>query len=526
MFQFGAWPTESWEINQYFGENRYFDYTKINEKLPGHEGTDIRAASGTKIFVVADGTVVEVSRDEDHAYGLHVRVQHVEGYLTIYAHLSQIDVWESQEVVAGQQLGLAGSTGNSTGPHLHLTLKQAGATFVDQHGSWPYEIINPERFLMPLLGFRRPAGPYIEGWAYTAAISVHGEIAQANSGINLRAEPHISAAKVGVVPHGTALIITGAPQGNGQFRYYPVQVPAVALAQTVVKVPLPEKPVHEDEVAAWAFSAAITIANSVATAGKWGLNLRDAPRRNAGKVGVALEGTRMTVTGAAQGEYTPVLVDSADITPAARNSKDDHSPDTIAVGAIKIGIRHRQFNPDLHAAARGELVWLSAEDDFGDLPQGELTWGLQLTDSISADMIELRNTLAHQHVIVAIPTVEQLAETHKRLIAADVVVALPEDATTVRDADGVLLNLALPILPDERRAAMAKIEMAIAETRYQPMWIIVEGGNQPAMTQAANFLVMWGALQQHPIVRGVVLQLSDALSAADAQQIAEIIGWR
>jgi hypothetical protein len=84
---------------------------------------------------------------EDHNYGIHVRVAHAAGYETIYAHLQSLAVQEGQEVQAGQLLGLADSTGNSLGDHLHLTLKHHGETF----DGYPGSIIDPTPFLVPLL---------------------------------------------------------------------------------------------------------------------------------------------------------------------------------------------------------------------------------------------------------------------------------------------------------------------------------------------------------------------------------------
>lgn len=99
-------------------------------KLPGHEGLDMKAPLETEIVNVHGGTVVRVDKDEQHlAYGWHIRVEFtgVDGwkYECTYAHFahpSELEV--GMEVYAGQVLGYAGSTGNSTGPHLHLMLKQ------------------------------------------------------------------------------------------------------------------------------------------------------------------------------------------------------------------------------------------------------------------------------------------------------------------------------------------------------------------------------------------------------------------
>ena len=84
-FRFEVWPSEHRRITQHFGARPEF-YAKFG--LPGHEGVDIQAPVGGKIFCVAPGTVHAVQRDLKHPYGLHVRVDHDQKYQTIYAHLS------------------------------------------------------------------------------------------------------------------------------------------------------------------------------------------------------------------------------------------------------------------------------------------------------------------------------------------------------------------------------------------------------------------------------------------------------
>jgi len=143
-FRFEAWPTEYRLVTQRFGGNPGF-YARFG--LAGHEGVDLRALAGTRVFVVADGVVRAVYHDVSHAYGLHVRVDHAHGHQTIYAHLSRIDVQAGQTLRAGDPLGLAGNTGNSQGAHLHLTLKRAGA----QVSGYPAGVIDPWPYLEPLL---------------------------------------------------------------------------------------------------------------------------------------------------------------------------------------------------------------------------------------------------------------------------------------------------------------------------------------------------------------------------------------
>lgn len=144
-FKFRTWPTEIKTITQHFGE-RPADYAKFG--LPGHEGIDFGATIGSRIFCVAPGTVREVFQDDhSHPYGTNVRVSHDDGYETIYAHLQEAKVEKGQKVRTGQVLGLAGLTGNTTGPHLHLTLKRAG----ENAPGYPHNIINPTPFLQPLI---------------------------------------------------------------------------------------------------------------------------------------------------------------------------------------------------------------------------------------------------------------------------------------------------------------------------------------------------------------------------------------
>ena len=82
-----------------------------------HSGIDISAPQGSKVLATADGVVVFAAWYGD--YGKTVIIRHPSGYLTLYAHLSEIDVKKGQKVKAGDVVGRVGSTGRSTGPHLH-----------------------------------------------------------------------------------------------------------------------------------------------------------------------------------------------------------------------------------------------------------------------------------------------------------------------------------------------------------------------------------------------------------------------
>ena len=124
---------------------------------------DFRALKGTPIYAVADGVVVDVKdASAGHNYGTFVRVNHTQNYQTTYAHFSHAGVQVGDRVKAGDQLGLAGDTGNTGNPpasHLHLTLKQLGNTFTDwQTGIWPYSIFDPTPFLEHFEGVTWPGG--------------------------------------------------------------------------------------------------------------------------------------------------------------------------------------------------------------------------------------------------------------------------------------------------------------------------------------------------------------------------------
>lgn len=90
-----------------------------------HRGLDIATAFGAPV-VAADNGVVTRAGWSDAGYGLRVVIDHQIDYITLYAHLSEVYVAEGQVVEKGQVIGRVGSTGNSTGPHLHFELRDFG----------------------------------------------------------------------------------------------------------------------------------------------------------------------------------------------------------------------------------------------------------------------------------------------------------------------------------------------------------------------------------------------------------------
>ena len=111
--------------------SRYGVSSKI--RVSTHTGLDIAATTGTPIKVVADGTITFAAYSG--SYGYLVKVDHGNGVETWYGHTSKMLVIEGQAVKAGDTIALVGSTGNSTGPHLHFEVRING------------EHVNPQKYL-------------------------------------------------------------------------------------------------------------------------------------------------------------------------------------------------------------------------------------------------------------------------------------------------------------------------------------------------------------------------------------------
>ena len=105
----------------------------FNGRMAMHSGIDFKAPTGTSVRASGGGIVKEAGRKG--GYGNVVEIVHRNGYTTRYAHLSRIHVKPGQRIERGQKIGRVGSTGRSTGPHLHYEIRKGG------------KAINPSRFL-------------------------------------------------------------------------------------------------------------------------------------------------------------------------------------------------------------------------------------------------------------------------------------------------------------------------------------------------------------------------------------------
>lgn len=119
------WPLpQSYTITSWFG----YREDPFTGEISYHSGTDIGAPGGTPILAAADGTVTIANAIDSWGggYGYHIKVKHNDTYDTLYAHCSSICVTVGQEVKQGEVIGYVGTTGNSTGNHLHFEVWQNG----------------------------------------------------------------------------------------------------------------------------------------------------------------------------------------------------------------------------------------------------------------------------------------------------------------------------------------------------------------------------------------------------------------
>lgn len=119
------WPLpQSYTITSWFG----YREDPFTGKIAYHSGTDIAAPEGTPILASADGTVTVANAIDSWGggYGYHIKINHNNTFDTLYAHCSSICVTVGQEVKQGEVIGYVGTTGNSTGNHLHFEVWQRG----------------------------------------------------------------------------------------------------------------------------------------------------------------------------------------------------------------------------------------------------------------------------------------------------------------------------------------------------------------------------------------------------------------
>ncbi len=102
-------------------------YLSGNDYWSGHLAIDIAASAGAAIYASDSGVVTMAQGGYNYGYGNVIAIDHGNGFATLYAHLSQINVSPCQSVGGGQLIGRSGNTGNSFGAHLHFEIRHNGA---------------------------------------------------------------------------------------------------------------------------------------------------------------------------------------------------------------------------------------------------------------------------------------------------------------------------------------------------------------------------------------------------------------
>lgn len=126
-----ATPIKGYDISSSYG---YRTHPVTGKRRSMHKGIDISSPKGTPIYATADGVISYSGRMG--SYGKYIEIQHGNKITTRYAHMSKLKVDKNSEVEKGDVIGYVGTTGRSTGPHLHYEIRIEG------------EAINPEPFLI------------------------------------------------------------------------------------------------------------------------------------------------------------------------------------------------------------------------------------------------------------------------------------------------------------------------------------------------------------------------------------------
>lgn len=190
-------PVNSTRITQAFGADPAHYGPLLGASGMGHEGTDHAAGKDDPIYACADGVVSERYYDQD--YGNLIVLDHQNGFRTLYGHMNRLSASAvGTRVKAGDRIGDAGTTGASTGTHLHLTLyyDRGDAVSVYPKKTRGY-IINPT--------------PYLQA---PAQASVQMRMAYTQD-INLRAEPSVGSLDIGDVAVGE--VVTAYPPAVNEY---------------------------------------------------------------------------------------------------------------------------------------------------------------------------------------------------------------------------------------------------------------------------------------------------------------------
>jgi uncharacterized protein YgiM (DUF1202 family) len=159
-------------------------------------GIDWGLPEGMLIVATMDGTV-SVAKVNTGGYGIHVKIEHAGGLLSVYGHLSELMVSVGNTVKCGDVVGLSGNTGNSTGPHLHFEMRQDGIPF----DPFPYLVSECEDSTpTPMPEFPQ--------------LPIGQVVVSPNTWLNIREQPTTSSRKIGKLYTGDLIEVIRAETTN------------------------------------------------------------------------------------------------------------------------------------------------------------------------------------------------------------------------------------------------------------------------------------------------------------------------
>ncbi len=170
-------PLEELSINAAWRKKRDYLIDGKPPANPYHTGVDYAAAENTPVFSVKDGVVHSVKDNGNEGFGKSVAVRHADGYTSFYAHLNAFGVKPGDSVKAGQQIGLSGNTGLSSGPHLHFEVREKPG---DQKTN-----VDPVAYISGSSSPTRAADFSASGTSSSAGAEAAGLLGQLSSGVAL-----------------------------------------------------------------------------------------------------------------------------------------------------------------------------------------------------------------------------------------------------------------------------------------------------------------------------------------------------
>jgi len=117
---FFRFPLQSYRLTSPYGIRE----NPVTGNIRLHQGIDLAAPEGTEVYAAADGTVTEIGNDP--VYGIYIVISHRDRWSSLYGHLQRVETVLRLNVKSGTLIGRVGTTGQSTGPHLHFELRQDG----------------------------------------------------------------------------------------------------------------------------------------------------------------------------------------------------------------------------------------------------------------------------------------------------------------------------------------------------------------------------------------------------------------